>query len=274
MRAFLCLSMDIKLIVATHKNYRMPEDPMYLPLQVGAEDHLLLDGNFYRDNTGDHISRKNPVYCELTGLYWAWKNLNCDAYGLVHYRRGFTAKKKSYIRKHGTFESVLTYEEADRMLCDYDMLVPSKRKYYIESLYDHYGHTLDATHLDKARDVIGEICPEYLPFVKKVYARKWGYMFNMFLGKKAYSDAYLKWLFEILFELENRIDTTEYSDFQKRYIGRVSEILFNVWLEKQLVDGMKIHEVRYLSMEPEHMTKKAVAFLKAKFLGKKYKESF
>lgn len=33
------------------------------------------------DNTGDNISLRNPNYCELTGLYWAWKNLKCDYIG-------------------------------------------------------------------------------------------------------------------------------------------------------------------------------------------------
>ena len=99
-------------------------------------------------------------------------------------------------------------------------------------------------------------------------------MFNMFIAKKPYADAYLKWLFDILFELEKRVFTGDYTSFQKRYVGRVSEILFNVWLQKQLVDGMKIREVKYLSMEEEHMLKKAYAFLMAKFFGKKYKESF
>ena len=29
---------DIKIIVATHKKYQMPEDKMYLPVQVGSEN--------------------------------------------------------------------------------------------------------------------------------------------------------------------------------------------------------------------------------------------
>lgn len=78
--------MDIKVIVAAHKPYRMPQDSMYVPLHVGrALDDQ--DLGWQGDNTGDNISLKNPYYCELTGLYWAWKNLKADAIGLVHYRR-------------------------------------------------------------------------------------------------------------------------------------------------------------------------------------------
>lgn len=49
----------------------MPDDDVYVPLHVGAEGKESL--GYLPDNTGDHISSKNPSYCELTGLYWAWK---------------------------------------------------------------------------------------------------------------------------------------------------------------------------------------------------------
>ena len=65
--------MNIKILVAAHKNYWMPEDSVYLPLHVGAEGKS--DLGYTKDNTGDNISAKNPNFCELTGLYWAWKNL-------------------------------------------------------------------------------------------------------------------------------------------------------------------------------------------------------
>ena len=78
---------NIKIIVATHKKYQMPDDEMYLPVQVGSElnDNL----GYQKDNDGENISKKNPYYCELTGLYWAWKNLDADYIGLCHYRRIF-----------------------------------------------------------------------------------------------------------------------------------------------------------------------------------------
>ena len=79
--------MDIKILVATHKKYWMPKDDIYFPIHVGREGKA--DLGYIGDNTGDNISAKNANYCELTGLYWAWKNLKCDYIGLCHYRRYF-----------------------------------------------------------------------------------------------------------------------------------------------------------------------------------------
>ncbi len=45
--------MNIKILVAAHKQYWMPEDSVYLPLHVGAEGKL--DLGYTKDNTGDNI---------------------------------------------------------------------------------------------------------------------------------------------------------------------------------------------------------------------------
>ena len=82
----------IKIIVASHKKYRMPEEDMYVPVQVGAKGRK--DIGMLRDDSGDNISEKNPNYCELTGLYWAWKNETYDVLGMVHYRRFFVEEKE------------------------------------------------------------------------------------------------------------------------------------------------------------------------------------
>lgn len=78
-------------MVAAHKPYWMPQDDVYMPIHVGCEGKESI--GFTGDNTGDNISAKNPHYCELTALYWAWKNLQADYTGLVHYRRYFTNKE-------------------------------------------------------------------------------------------------------------------------------------------------------------------------------------
>ena len=71
--------MKVNVIIATHKKYEMPKYKSYLPIHVGKEGKD--DIGFKGDNTGKNISKKNPYFCELTGMYWAWKNLKVDYVG-------------------------------------------------------------------------------------------------------------------------------------------------------------------------------------------------
>ena len=261
--------MKTKIIIATHKKYEMPKDEIYLPLHVGREGKD--DLGYTGDNTGDNISLKNPSYCELTGLYWAWKNLEADYVGLAHYRRHFTVKSRSQQKKLGMMNSVLTGEELEPLLKKYRILVPKKRNYYIETLYSHYEHTHYKEHLDITREIIAEMYPDYLEEFDKVMKQRGGYMFNMYIMEKQLSDEYCEWLFSILFELENRLQDKEYSFFQGRFYGRVSEIIFNVWLMHQ---NIPYGEVPYMHMEKINWWKKGTAFIKAKLFGKRYEGSF
>lgn len=273
------LDSKIKIIIATHKKYRMPNDSMYIPVHVGAagkknNDGTALELGYAKDDTGENISLKNPYYCELTGLYWAWKNLTADYIGLVHYRRHFKGKTKS----KDPFECVLTQKEAEDLIKKYKVIVPKKRKYYIETLYSHYAHTHYAEQLDITRNIISEKYPEYLYAYDSVTKQTWGYMFNMMIMEKSYLNDYCTWLFTILEELENRIDMPELSAFQLRFYGRVSEIIFNVWLKYQIENGNlsqnNVKEVPCIHMEKINWFKKGTAFIKAKFVLRKYEGSF
>ena len=79
--------MNIKIYIAAHKKANLPQKEGYVPIQVGSQLHD--DLGYLKDNQGDNISIKNPNYCELTGLYYIWKNTNSDIIGLTHYRRYF-----------------------------------------------------------------------------------------------------------------------------------------------------------------------------------------
>lgn len=256
---------NIKVIIATHKEYEMPKDKMYLPLHVGAEGKN--DIGYTKDNTGDNISQKNPFFCELTGLYWAWKNLDADYVGLAHYRRHFCFKKKS----NNKFDSVLSLEEATSLLENTDVLLPKKRNYIIETLYNHYKHTMYVEPLDETRNVIKELYPDYLDEFDKLKTRRSAHMFNMFIMKKEIFDGYCKWLFDILFELEKRVDTSKYDQFHSRFFGRISELLLDVYLRK---NNISYKEVGFIYMEKINKVAKVIGFLKAKFGGEKYGKSF
>lgn len=268
----------VKVVVATHKKYRMPDEEMYLPLHVGAKGKVdsngdELDLGYVKDNTGDNISELNASFCELTGLYWAWKNIEDDYIGLVHYRRYFGKKKDNDLWK-----GILTYNEIKPYLGRVKLFVPSKRRYYIETLYSHYKHTHYSNQLDETKEIIREKYPQYLDSYQCVLKHSYGYMFNMMIAEKSLLNDYCTWLFDILFELEKRIDSTSLSAFQGRFYGRISEIIFNVWVDYQIKSGClkkeEIKELPYMHMEKINWGKKGLAFLEAKLFNKKYEGSF
>lgn len=269
---------NVKIIVAAHKKCNMPSDKMYLPLHVGAagkfnDDGTPVDLGFTKDNTGDNISLENPYFCELTGLYWAWKNLKADYIGLVHYRRLFSSGHLN--DKNNIVNSAITFGELEPMLGLYHVFVPRKRRYFIETLYSHYAHTHDANQLIICRDIIATKCHNYLRTYDKVLYRRWGYMFNMMILEKKLLNEYCSWLFTILFELFDRVDHEKMSSFDKRFCGRISEILFNVWLENEVISGkLDAGEIKELDYVEDVVWKDKIKnFLMAKFLGKQYKDS-
>lgn len=256
--------MSITVVIAAHKPYPMPADPMYLPLQVGAAGKESI--GFARDDEGEHISAKNPTFCELTGLYWAWKNLEADYVGLCHYRRHFGGRGKG-----APLERVLTEGEAAALLQGRDGILPRKRNYVIETLYSHYAHTCHVEPLDAAGEILREKYPAYVEAFERLKTRRSAHMFNMLILKREHLDAYCRWLFDVLFELERRVDATDYDAFHARFFGRVSELLLDVWLEQ---NPLNLIEVPVVGTEKTNWLKKGGSFLAAKFFGKKYSKSF
>ena len=96
-------------------------------------------------------------------------------------------------------------------------------------------------------------------------------MFNMFIMKKEILDGYCKWLFDILFELEQNVDISKYDQFHSRFFGRISELLLDVYLRK---NGISYKETNFIYMEKINIIAKVKGFLAAKFWGKKYGKSF
>lgn len=241
----------VSILVITHKNYDFPQTNIYQPLWVG-EKCGQSSANFLSDNTGEHISAKNGSFCELTGLYWAWKNNffhNADYVGLVHYRRYFRGNGEKLKGK-----SILSKENITTLLKEYDCILPKKRNYFIESIYSHYKHAHHIQDLDATREILAEDYPEYIESFDKIMSGKTLHLYNMFIMKKSDVDQYCAWLFDILFKLEEKIDILTYDNYQKRVFGFIAERLLNVWIAHH---QLKIKEVPVVNLEGENLLLKA-----------------
>lgn len=176
-------------------------------------------------------------------------------------------KKKSKDK----FENILNYDELNNILEKTDVLLPRKRHYVIENLYDHYAHTMYIEPLEITGNIINEKYPEYSEYFEKLHKRTSAHMFNMFVMKKEIFNEYCKWLFDILFELESRVDSSKYNEFHARFYGRISELLLDVYIQK---NNIPYKEVGFIYMEKINKIVKIRSFLRAKFKGEKYGRSF
>ena len=250
--------MNIKILVATHKPYWMPNDDVYLPIHVGKAGKK--DIGFIGDDTGDNISNKNANYCELTGMYWAWKNLQADYIGLCHYRRYFTNSNPRNCEKKK--QAILSRSVWESLFVEHPIIVPDKRKYYVETIRSHYNHSHYAKDLDMTEVIVKEKYPQYVACFDDVMKKTWAHMFNMFVMRRDYFSDYCQWLFGILQELEKRIDISNYNPAEARVYGYISELLLDVWLE---ANNLEVYEQNVAFLEPQNWLKKGGLFLKRKF---------
>lgn len=252
---------SVTIVVAAHKPYWMPQDSMYVPVQVGAIGNESMPG-FQRDDSGANISEKNPRYCELTALYWAWKNVEADYIGLAHYRRHFAGDGEN---------GIATLSDVAAKLVHAPVVLPRKRYYGIETIESHYGHTFDAAHLAIAREAIGSRSPEILPAFDAHMEKRSAHIWNMAIMRRDVLDQWCSWLFPILDEIDSAIDYRGMTPFESRVVGRLSERLLDPWLD---YTGWGRGELPVKSLEKTNWVQKGGSFLKAKFIGKKYTESF
>ena len=254
----------LTVLVITHKDYEFPHSACYRPLFVGGKIASgLKNEDFYQDNLGVNIAEKNSSFCELTGLYWAWKNgvfENNQYVGLVHYRRYFVGKTL-YLKK----KQIASESELLSILDKYDVILPRKRDYFIESIYSHYQHAHHIKDLDLTRAVITELQPEYLKSFDTVMQGRKLHLYNMFVMPSEKASEYCRWLFSILFELEERVDVTHYDNYQKRVFGFIAERLFNVWV---LHNQLNVKFLPVVNLEGENLLKKAFGMIKRRIVKK------
>ncbi len=214
----------MKIYVVAHQKAEATLPPDYEYIQVNAATS---GKDIYplKDNSGDNISVKNFSFCELTALYWIWKNdTSNDIVGLSHYRRFF-----AHSRLTSSTNDLLNAKDVCRLLKNNDFI--SSRPYKTSStVYEHMTRDVSEHDIALLRGTIAEVCPDYLSSFDSVMQSRQTYLLNMIIGRKNEVDKYCQWLFDILFSLEPKIDMTGYTTQQKRVFGYMAERLQTVYL--------------------------------------------
>lgn len=249
-----------KIFIASHKTYSFPEDSLYMPIEVGADFRADLKLGGVRDNSGENISKKNKNFCELTAIYWIWKNFKSpEPVGLVHYRRYFRSSTNSTSK----FASCLTSTEINRLLARYPVVVPPKRNYFIETVRGQYIHAHHEADIVALEEAIKKLCPGYLSSFNKVMSSTKTHLLNMFVMRREYFDKYCEWLFPLLEDVEKNLDISKYTANDARVFGFLSERMLDIWLEKNSIPYI---ETPIFNTEPVNWPKKIINFLGRKFL--------
>lgn len=213
------------IYIATHKKFNVPNLNGYCALQVGAEGKEKY--GYLRDNIGNHISGKNANYCELTGLYWIWKNTDDSYKGLVHYRRYFGRNNLS-----NKISDICSYEYLLNCLKSVDIVLPYVEYFKQNAKEEILLHCCTEEIFDKLRQIIETKYSDYIETYDRYFNENKASLFNMLFCKREIFDAYCEWLFSILFVLEKQVDLAKLNTYQQRLYGFLSERLLNVWVIK------------------------------------------
>lgn len=221
---------NIKIFISCHKKVNFIKNSILQPIQVGCALTKERYKDMLSDNIGDNISQLNPMYCELTAQYWAWKNMHDVEYiGLCHYRR--------------YFQTEFTMENVEQLMDGADIVL-AKSIFFSENLYSNLSRDLVPEDIlafflymkgrfQNDQDVINFLinCNHFNPC-------------NMFVCKKSLFDEFCQWQFSILFDLFEILPKSPYVR-EQRLMGYLAELLLPMYC---ITKGLKVKEIPVVSM--------------------------
>lgn len=254
---------DIKIFVSYHKPAKIIRTEIIKPIQVGAalkKESL----NMLKDDEGINISNMNPLLCELTAQYWAWKNVNTDYYGFMHYRRHFVfcdipeepdlggqifmnAVDNEYIKKIGLNDDAIR-----TAIDDYDILVTPQidvSKSFAPNNEIQFSSltNLHAKDFDLMIQILEELHPDYKQEAFQFCKGCKAYWYNMYIMKREIFYDYCEWLFPMLFEAVKRIEFSGYDAQEKRTVAFMAERYFSIYMSKMINTNSNI-KIKSLKM--------------------------
>lgn len=260
----------LRIFVSAHKPVDLFDSEILQPVEVGAALHECSFPWAWHDDAGENISRQNPMYCELTAQYWAWKNVDAEYYGFCHYRRYFNFSTTRYeenkwgeiieplidpssqrkyglddetIRKAVEGYDIVTTEIKDLSRFPGDAVTPLAQyeaapKLNIEDLYHVFA-------------IVEDMHPDYIDDIEAFANGHKSCFCNMFIMKKQIFMDYCEWLFPILRRFVSEWDSSLCSKEGLRTPGHLAERLLNIFLlhGERVGTGWKRKEVQCVHFE-------------------------
>ena len=215
------LSCFTKIYVANSVfDSKIMTDYEFLPQEVLIQVGTALTGKRIQnasefDSQGMSISKKNKQYCELTALYWIWKNAKEDIVGLVHYRRHFLLPED--------WVAIMNENHIDVILPVPLFVAPNIHGNYIMR-HNEKEWNLMMSYLEKERI---EDFPDATEFFNQgLYSPC-----NMIIARKPVLDEFCAWLFPILDYVVEQSGEKE-DPYQNRYPGFLSERLMSYYFNQ------------------------------------------
>ena len=243
---------DIQIFIYGHKpvEYGIWNNSLYTPLEVGASQREKIFD--IRDNEGDNISIWNPIYAELTGMYWLWKNKpsGLKYIGVCQYRRRLEFNEDT---------------DFNAIFKEYDIILPTPLKLNPKIQYS-------ACHSENDIEEVENIIVEKFPDYKEAFNSYWGgnklwYSNSFVMGVEDFK-AYCEFLFGVFEEFRNRKGWTTPEDisaeidremgvtrntarglkYQRQIFGFLGERMLGVFVTRRFKED-RIKEMDYLKFE-------------------------
>ena len=266
---------NIKIFISYKDKHQIIKSEIFQPIQTGRAIANKIFPNMIGDDTGDNISTENPKYNELSAQYWVWKHYQeigePDYIGFMHYRRHFIfdnsidlSNKKTWLPKSHIyrFNSIHDCDYANNLSSDLinasiadnsDCIVlkPYDVKFLLPNniyMKEHYLNTIPGAkriNFETFYDVISELYPEYNEVLNEFTYGSNMYLCNMFIMKKDLFFEYSKFCFDILSEIDKRIDSSDYKGEELRFLGFLGEYLLSIFVLK--LQKNKQIKIKYLN---------------------------
>ena len=245
----------LKIFQTFHRPFLRPSPAHRWIVPIGVGGYA--EADMLTDSSGTHIAPLNPHYCELTALYWAWKNDDSPYVGFYHYRRylnfvvdqtwqdafGFAIPATQITVDYLSHERQA--EQALRMLQACDVIIPRLNAQNL-SVEAHYLKYHPAEPWEHFKALLAQRFPSGQRYSSIFQLSNLASTCNMFVMPRSIFEPYCQDLFSVIDPIWSQWGA-RWGGYHDRYPGFLAERFLGFWLHMRAI---RVMEVPMILLEP------------------------